>query len=160
MIRKVLVFSCLFAILFSLRIFAEEPSVGGKLKADPIYQSAGLAIHGYDPVAYFQDQKPVKGKKEFEYSWMGATWRFSTAENLEQFKATPQKYSPQYGGYCAYGMSAGYAAPTEPGAWSVVDGKLYLNYNRDVQRRWNKDITGYVEKADRNWPLIPKKEVK
>jgi len=157
MMRKLFVF-VFIATLFAFNTFAEEPSVGGKLKADSIFQTGGVAIHGYDPVAYFQDQKPVKGKKDFQYSWMGTTWRFASNENLELFKANPEKYAPQYGGYCAYGMSAGYAAPTEPDAWTVIDGKLYLNFNKQVQKMWNKDIPGYVVKADRNWPQIPKKE--
>jgi YHS domain-containing protein len=156
MIRKLFV---LVTILLAFTALAEEPSVGGKLKADSIYQSGGVAIHGYDPVAYFRDQKPVKGKTEFEQVWMGAKWRFVSAENLEAFKANPEKYAPQYGGYCAYGMSAGYAAPTEPDAWSVIDGKLYLNYNKQVRQMWNKDIPGYIVKADRNWPQIPKKDL-
>jgi YHS domain-containing protein len=155
--RRTVSFVFLLAILFSFNLFGEEPSVGGKLKADPIYQSNGVAIHGYDPVAYFQGEKPVKGKKEFEHQWMGATWRFSNAENRDLFKQTPEKYAPQYGGYCAYGMSSGYAAPTEADAWSIVNGKLYLNYNREVRKMWNKDIPGYVVNADRNWPQIPKK---
>jgi len=149
-----------FTILLSFTVYGEEPSVGGKLKADLIFQSGGVAIHGYDPVAYFQNKKPAKGKKEYELPWRGAKWRFGSAENLELFRANPEQYAPQYGGYCAYGMSSGYAAPTEADAWSVVDGKLYLNYNKQVQKMWSKDRPGYIQKADRNWPQIPKKDAK
>jgi len=155
--RKLGVVVLAVASLLCFCLFGEEPSVGGKLKADPIFQSGGIAIHGYDPVAYFQDKKPVKGKKEYEHQWMGATWRFNSNENRDLFRANPEQYAPQYGGYCAYGMSSGYAAPTEANAWSVVDGKLYLNYNREVQKMWKKDIPGYILKADHNWPQIPKK---
>lgn len=156
---KLFILQCVVAILFVMNSFAEEPSIGGKLKADPIFQSDGVAIHGYDPVAYFLNKKPVKGSKDLEYSWMGAAWRFASKENLELFKTNPEKYAPQYGGYCAYGMSSGYAAPTEPDAWTILDGKLYLNYNTQVRQMWNKDIPGFIMKADRNWPQVPKKEL-
>lgn len=137
---------------------AEEPSIHGTLKADPVFQdSKGLAIRGYDPVAYFLAKKPVKGKSEFEHAWMGATWRFSTAANRDLFIMNPEKYAPQYGGYCAYGMSRGYAAPIDPKAWTVVDDKLYLNYDRDVRNLWNDDIPGHIARANQNWPRIPKK---
>ena len=89
-----------------------------------IFSSGGAAIQGYDPVAYFTEGKPVKGEGQHAYQWKGATWRFSSAANLERFAATPEKYAPQYGGYCAYGVASGYAVKTEPDAWSIVGGKL------------------------------------
>jgi YHS domain-containing protein len=112
------------------------------------------AIQGYDPVAYFKESKPVKGKKEFQHEWKGATWYFSSAQNLKDFKAAPEKYAPQYGGYCAWGMSRGYKAPTSADAWTIVDGKLYLNYNTDVRKKWNEDQKGNIEKADASWPTV------
>ena len=117
-----------------------------------VFSDGGAAIRGYDPVAYFTDGKPVKGKGEFTHQWKGATWRFASAANRERFAAAPEKYAPQYGGYCAYGVASGYAVKTEPDAWSVVDGKLYLNYDRSVQASWLKDVPGYIRKADANWP--------
>ena len=117
-----------------------------------VFSDGGAAIRGYDPVAYFTDGKPVKGKGEFTHQWKGATWRFASAANRERFAAAPEKYAPQYGGYCAYGVASGYAVKTEPDAWSVVDGKLYLNYDRSVQASWVKDVPGYIRKADANWP--------
>lgn len=114
------------------------------------------AIGGYDPVAYFQESKPVKGKKEFSYRWNDATWLFSNAQNLKLFKANPQKFAPQYGGYCAYGTAEGHKAPTEPNAWSVVNGKLYLNYNLEVQNLWKKNQIDLIQKADKNWPEVKK----
>ena len=121
----------------------------------PVYSSfLGGAIQGYDPVAYFTEGKPVKGKPEFSHQWKGAAWRFASAANRDRFAAAPEKYAPQYGGYCAYGVASGYAVKTEPDAWSVVDGKLYLNYDRSVQASWVKDIPGYIRKADANWPAV------
>src|SRR5688500_4350821 len=117
-----------------------------------VFADGGAAIRGYDPVAYFTEGKPVKGKAEFSHQWKGATWRFASAANRERFAAAPEKYAPQYGGYCAYGVASGYAVKTEPDAWSVVEGKLYLNYDRNVQAIWVKDTPGYIRKADANWP--------
>lgn len=114
------------------------------------------AIHGYDPVAYFTDAKPVPGKENFELEWMGATWRFATADHREAFKSAPEKYAPVYGGYCAYAVSQGHVADIDPHAWSIVGGKLYLNYSQDVQNKWKADIPGYVTKADKNWPDVLK----
>ncbi len=112
------------------------------------------AIRGYDPVAYFVLGKAVRGKAEHSSTWQGASYRFSSRENLETFESNPAKYAPQYGGYCAYAVSQGYTASIDPDAWSSVDGKLYLNYSSGVQRRWEKDIPGYISAADRNWPEV------
>ena len=119
--------------------------------------SSGLALKGYDPVAYFTEKKPVAGKPEFTAPHDGATYRFASAANRDAFAAAPEKYAPQYGGYCAFGMAAGYKAPIEPDAWTVVDGKLYLNYNRSVRSQWSSDVPGYVRKADANWPSVQSK---
>ena len=119
--------------------------------------SSGLALKGYDPVAYFAEGKPVQGKPELTASHEGATYRFASAANRDAFAAAPGKYAPQYGGYCAYGMASGYKAPIEPDAWTIVDGKLYLNYNRSVRSRWSADIPGFIGKADANWPTVRSK---
>lgn len=116
--------------------------------------SDGVAIKGYDPVSYFTEGRPVKGKKEFQYEWEGAKWRFASAEHRDLFKADPGKYAPQYGGYCAYAVSQGKTADIDPDAWNIVDGRLYLNLSKDVQKIWSRDIPGYIRKADRNWPRI------
>ena len=92
--------------------------------------SDGVAIKGYDPVAYFADRKPVKGSREFEYFWMGAKWRFSTAGHKDLFIKDPDKYAPKYGGYCAYAVSQGTTADIDPDAWKIVDGRLYLNLSK------------------------------
>jgi len=114
----------------------------------------GTAIEGYDPVAYFTDGKPVEGSDKYEYEWGDATWRFASAEHRDMFAADPDKYAPAYGGYCAYGVAKGKKPSIDPDAWRIVDGKLYLNYSLDVQTRWEKDIPGFIAKADENWPNL------
>jgi YHS domain-containing protein len=118
---------------------------------------SSTAVGGYDPVAYFREGKPVQGKKEFSHAWKGVTWRFANAKNLDDFKARPEAYAPQYGGYCAWAVSQGYTAKGDPSAWSIVDGKLYLNYSADVHKTWAKDASGNIVKADRNWPKVLEK---
>lgn len=117
-----------------------------------VYQSGGVAINGYDPVAYFTMNKPVEGDAAHAIEWNGATWRFSSADNLASFKADPEKYAPKYGGYCAYAVSRGYTASTDPAAWSVVDGSLYLNYSTGVRSRWTADQAANIAAGDKNWP--------
>jgi YHS domain-containing protein len=116
-----------------------------------------LAAGGYDVVAYFTEAKPLKGSADFKTNYKGAEWRFSSAANLEKFKAQPETYAPQYGGYCAWAVSQGYTAPGNPKNWSVVDGRLYLNYNDKVQADWLKDVPGFIQKADANWPAVLEK---
>jgi YHS domain-containing protein len=98
--------------------------------------------------------KPMAGSSQFEYVWNGATWRFSSAENLALFMANPEAYAPQYGGYCAQAVSEGNLATTNPNAWRIVDGKLYLNYSLVVQQQWLQDIPGNIARADANWPDV------
>jgi YHS domain-containing protein len=114
----------------------------------------GVAVGGYDPVAYFTEGKPVKGSAEFTLEHGGVTWRFASAEHRATFEVDPAKYAPQYGGYCAYAVANGYTEKAEPDAWTIHDGKLYLNFDKSVQAIWEKDIPGYVEKADANWPGV------
>jgi len=115
-----------------------------------------VAVGGYDPVAYFKDGKPTPGKADVTYTWKGATWRFASTANRDAFREQPEKYAPQYGGYCAYAVSQGATAKGDPRVWKVVDGKLYLNLSSSVQRLWERDIPGYIKKADRNWPGVLK----
>jgi YHS domain-containing protein len=123
-------------------------------KANEVFITEAGAINGYDPVAYFKSNQPVKGNKEFNYEWNGATWYFSTMENLNEFKNSPEIYMPQYGGYCAYGTADGHKAPTQPDAWTVVNNKLYLNYDKDVMTQWRKDTESFIIKADENWDEV------
>ncbi len=117
-------------------------------------QSNGVAIKGTDPVAYFTQGKAVRGSASFTHSWNGATWHFSSAANRNLFASNPTKYAPQYGGYCAWAIGQGYTADIDPSAWSIVDGKLYLNASGGVQRRWKNDIPGHISRANLNWPRI------
>jgi YHS domain-containing protein len=123
-----------------------------------VYIVDGKAIRGYDPVAYFTEGKPVKGDENLVYNWNNASWFFSSQQNLELFKKNPEKYAPQYGGYCAYGLSRGYKAKTVPEAWTIDNGKLYLNYSLGVRDDWNKNRQERIEKANSYWPQIKDKE--
>ncbi len=123
-----------------------------------VFAEDGLAIRGYDPVAYFTDGGPVAGRPEFEARHEGVTWRFASAEHKSAFEADPARYEPQYGGYCAWAVSAkNEAYPIDPQAWKIVDGKLYLNYSQDVQKDWGQDVPGHVAKADKNWPGLERR---
>ncbi|MEM7720852.1 MAG: YHS domain-containing (seleno)protein [Pseudomonadota bacterium] len=119
-----------------------------------IYAEDGIAVDGSDVVAYFTEGAPVAGEADITHDYMGATWRFSTEENRAAFAADPEGYAPQYGGYCAYAVSQGYTASTIPEAWAIVDDKLYLNFNRRIQRRWERDPAGFIAAADANWPGV------
>lgn len=119
-----------------------------------VYATEEGAIQGYDAVAYFTENKPVKGLKNFTFHYQQQDWYFSSAENLEKFKSSPATYAPQFGGYCAFGMSRGYKAKTDPYAWTIVDGKLYLNYNLDVRKAWSEKQAPLIEKANQNWPTV------
>jgi YHS domain-containing protein len=115
----------------------------------------GVAIKGYDPVAYFTDARPSKGDSKIALEWNGATWHFASAEHRDAFKAAPAKYAPQFGGYCAWAVSQGKTANVDPEhAWKIVNEKLYLNYDRDIQKKWETDIPGNVAKAETNWPKL------
>lgn len=116
----------------------------------------GVAVGGYDPVAYFTKHKPVPGNPAITYSWKGATWRFSNTRHLDAFKADPEKYAPQFGGYCAYAVALGSTAQGDPKSWRIVDGKLYLNLSPAVQKLWEKNIPGYIKAADKHWPGVLK----
>ena len=112
---------------------------------------SNTALQGYDPVAYFTDGQPVKGSKEFSTEYNGATFQFASAANRDTFLADPADYAPQYGGYCAWAMADGKYAKGDAKYWKIVDGKLYLNYNAGIQKKWNADIPGFIEKADTQW---------
>ncbi len=119
---------------------------------DPVFNTDGTAIRGYDPVAYFTEEDAVKGSSAHTFDYMGATWQFASAENREKFVANPEKYAPAYGGYCAWAVANNYTATIDPDAWSIKDGKLYLNYSKLVRARWALDKDGNIEAADKNWP--------
>jgi len=133
--------------------FAAWPA-GAQTLIDPIYAEDGVAIDGTDPVAYFTEGRPVAGRAEHALMWRGAEWRFASEANRAAFEADPERYAPQYGGWCAWAVAEGYTASTVPEAWAIVDGRLYLNYSRGIQRRWERDVPGNISRADGNWPRL------
>jgi hypothetical protein len=139
----------------SLAIFLCAGSVVSTA-ADAVSTSrfSDVAVSGYDPVAYFTDNQPVRGRKEFTARWNGAEWRFASAAHRDAFVAEPARYAPQYGGYCAWAVSQGYTAPADPDAWKIVGSKLYLNYDREIAAKWEQDIPGNIVSADDKWPSL------
>lgn len=135
----------LLLLIVSTSLCAQKPKV---------FTTEAGAINGYDPVAYFKEGKPMKGNENFSYSWNDAKWYFSSKENLDAFKSSPEKFAPQYGGYCAFGTSRGYKAQTSPDAFTILNEKLYLNYNLEVLKIWSKDKESFIKKADANWKEI------
>jgi YHS domain-containing protein len=118
----------------------------------------GLALKGFDAVAYFAVENAVQGSPQYEYAWNGAKWLFANAANLEKFKQNPEAYAPQYGGYCSYAVSKGYTADGDPNAWTIVDGKLYLNYNPEVKEMWEKDQPENIKKGEEHWAEFKSKK--
>lgn len=120
-----------------------------------VYHEDGVAIDGSDAVAYHDGNGPVPGTEAFTHAWEGATWRFASAANRDAFAADPTRWAPAYGGWCAWAVAAkGALAPTRPGNWSLVDGRLYLNFDDAVQRLWEADVPGMIARGDRRWPEI------
>lgn len=111
------------------------------------------AVGGYDSVSYFSGT-PVAGSDKYTAQFMGATFKFATAANLATFKANPARYAPQYGGHCAWAAANNYRFAGDPKIWKIVAGKLYLNYNKDVQVKWEKDVPGLIKKGDINWQIL------
>ena len=145
--KEILLTVFLMAVVASL--FAQKSEV---------FNPSNKAIRGYHPVAYFTEGKAVKGNESLTYHWKDADWYFSSTQNLNSFSKNPDKYVPQYGGYCAYGLSEGHKAPTDPDAWTIVDGKLYLNYSKDIRTKWRESEKERIDKADKIWPGLKDKE--
>ena len=118
------------------------------------FEKDGAALRGYDPVAYFSDRRPVKGSPAFTAAHKGSTFRFASSSHRDAFAANPDKFAPQYGGFCAFGMAKGYKATTDPAAYTIIGGRLYLNYSLSVRELWQEDIPGNIRKADENWPEV------
>ena len=131
-------------------------TAGGQERGAPVNTLAGnrIAIHGYDPVAYFVEGAPRKGRADLAAEHSGAVWRFASEENRQLFTADPERYVPAFGGYCAYGVAQGYLVKIDPEAWAIVAGRLYLNYDRTVRQTWLKDVPGYTKAAAANWPKL------
>jgi YHS domain-containing protein len=137
----------LLASLLSQAIYAQNTTYSN---------TKGIAIKGYDPVAYMELNKAVEGNTNYTLEWSGSKWQFISQTNLEKFKLSPQTYAPQYGGYCAYGCSENHKAPTDPNAFTIVSGKLYLNYNLETRQEWLKDTANRIKTANAFWPNLNK----
>ena len=139
----------LFVALMSLPTFAQT--------VKHINVKNNIAIQGYDPVAYFESNKAIEGKKEITAKFNEVTYQFASENNKDLFLKNPSHYEPQFGGFCAYGLSEGYEAPIEPEAFTIVDNKLFLNYNLKVKEMWSKEQAARIKKAMVNWEDIRKK---
>lgn len=137
---------------FSVALLASSASFAADIDINA--NSNDVAIQGYDPVAYFTEGAPTKGSAQYTATYKNAIYQFSSEQNRDLFRADPSKYAPQYGGFCAFGVTKGRKFDTDPMAWRVVDGKLYLNLNKDVQKLWVEDIPGYITNANDTWPTI------
>ncbi len=146
------------ALTFSSLLLVAGLGTSSSLMAGEFFDEGGAAIRGYDAVAYFTDNKPVQGKPEFSTKYKGATFQFASAAHRDTFAANPEKYAPQFGGFCSYAAALGKKASVDPAAFSVVNNKLYLNYSKQVQVKWNEDVPGYIQKANNNWPTVSKTE--
>lgn len=135
-------------LLWSMALFAS---------AGEFFEPGGVANRGYDVVAYFKDNKAVAGSPTYTATHAGSVFHFASAANRDAFVAAPERYLPQYRGFCAYAAALGHKAPVDPEVFTFHNGKLYLNFNRPTEALWRKDIAGYVARADRNWPEVAKK---
>ncbi len=140
--------------LFILIVTSQSVLAGNGINTKP---GAGPAIHGYDPVAYFVNGEPQQGSEAYSYNHQGVTWQFSNEENKQLFIGSPESYIPQYGGFCAYAASRNYIADADPVAWTIDDGKLYLNYSLSVRETWLGDRKSNISKADGYWPELVEK---
>lgn len=149
--KRLILVSTLFAILVAAVYVTAAYSQG---KSPPVNAigSAGVAIRGYDSVAYFTEGAPRMGKPEFATTYNGARWLFSTADHKALFESDPKKYAPAYGDYCAYGAASGYLVKIEPDAWAIRDGRLFLNYDRSVQKLWAASPDHFIKAADAKYP--------
>ncbi len=155
---------CILLIIFSIfavdikSAFSQPELIPRPEGSIPKYYSPkGLAIRGYDPVAYFVDKSAKKGLADLTYEWNSVIWRFSSEANRNKFVNDPYKYAPQYGGYCALAAALGYVAKTEPKtAWTVYNGKLYLHYNSLHAQRWSKKKKSFIKKAEKQWSSVLK----
>ena len=150
--RRTLLLTGFAAALMATSALAAPPvnTLGGGF-----FSSNGdTAILGYDPVAYFTEGRPVQGTDDFVHQWMGAKWKFASQEHLDRFKQDPARFAPQYGGYCAYGVAKDNLVGIEPDKFTIVDGKLYLNYNASIQEKWLLDPGGFIRTADAKFQAL------
>jgi len=142
--------SLLSGVALSVAMATSALAAGVDLNAS----STGLAMQGYDPVAYFTDGAPAKGSYKITTVFNDATYRFASEEHKAQFEANPEAYLPAYGGYCAFGTAMGFKFDGNPTYWKIVDNTLYLNLSKDIQERWEGNIPGFVQDANGHWENI------
>ena len=144
-------------VVLGLIVGIAGPAAGGAVAPVPaVNAQEGIGLKGYDPVAYFISRAPTQGSEQYSYVWKGITYLFASGENLQLFKADPEKYLPQYGGYCAYAISIDRIADINPSRWAIVNGKLYLNNNFFSQSLWSLKKSARIISGDRNWLAYPK----
>jgi YHS domain-containing protein len=147
----------LVVVLGLLVGIAGAAAAGADAPVPAVNAQEGICLKSYDPVAYFINRAPMQGSAQYSYVWKGITYRFASGENLRRFKADPEEYLPQYGGYCAYAISIDRIADIDPSRWAIVNRKLYLNNGFLAEKLWSLDRSGNVASGDRNWPLHPEK---
>ena len=152
-------FAVMMVVLGLVVGIAGSAAAGADSSVPAVNFAEGIGLKGYDSVAYFVSGAPTKGSEQYSFARKGVTYRFASAGNLEKFKADPEKYLPQYGGYCAYAMSLDRIADIDPSRWAIVNGKLYLNNGFVAEKLWSLNKSGNIVSADRNWPQYPKKAI-
>ena len=157
--RRDIAFALLMVVLGLILGIGGTTMAGADSAVPAVNAAEGVGLKGYDPVAYFINGAPTKGSEQYSFAWKGVTYRFASAGNLEKFKADPEKYLPQYGGYCAYAMSLDRIADIDPSRWAIVNGKLYLNNGFVAEKLWSLNKSGNIVSADHNWPQYPKKAI-
>ena len=165
---KILFNSLLLIVFITALSFAQEMKNDKMMKSDKMIDhqmqvstnKTGVAINGYDPVAYFSMNKPEMGDLKYSFKWMGAEWRFTNEKDLEMFSKNPKKYAPAYGGYCAYAVGRDMLVQSDPTAWTIKDNKLYLNKDAQVRKLFRKDIDNNIKMADKEWPGLSMNEGK
>jgi hypothetical protein len=140
--------------LVALVALSVAPALAGNEALVNADKGSRVAIHGYDPVAYFTKGQPVKGSSEIGYDWNDAHWLFSEPAHRDLFAADPNKYAPQFGGYCSMGMSMGVTADIDPQAWAIVDGRLYLNSSLQARDEFSQQPAANIAKAETNWDTL------
>ena len=128
--------------------------MAGQVRAGEFYEKHGVAIDGYDPVAYFEDHKADKGNDTLAYSYKGSIFWFASPSHRDRFTTTPERFAPQFGGFCAYGIAEGTKAKSDGDVWEIVDGKLYLNYDRGIQTKWTRGKDVFIREAEAQWPSV------
>lgn len=153
---KTLSIGHLLAILTLPLVLVFSPGQTAYAAKDPVYTAlfSSNAAGGYDVTAYFSENKAVEGSKKYSTEYNGARWLFASQENLDRFLADPEKYAPQYGGYCAWAAAQGQTAKGDPEHWSIHDGKLYLNYDAEIKQQWLSDKVNLISEADKHWPTL------